>query len=170
MALENFPIIEYSSGINIHDYYYRIDIIQNYVKNNITNFFVYNLEYGDTPESVSMKFYGTPEYWYLILMANNIQEPFYEWILTDDECMMYARTRSYQKYGCKDKEEFEKYLSEIAIYDKTKADAIRKECQKNIDIIYTNIISKMRKWIYLPNKDIVLAMHKSFEQEVSRLG
>ena len=38
-----------------------------------------------------MDLYGTDKYWYLILVVNNIYDPFYEWILSDEELMNYAK-------------------------------------------------------------------------------
>lgn len=90
MAFENFPIVEYESNKFIRDYYFRIKFVDNYVKNNVAKFTPYIVEYGDTPESLSMKFYGTDIYWYMILIVNEIFDPFYEWQMTDEEMMNYA--------------------------------------------------------------------------------
>lgn len=90
MALENFPVISYENT-HIRDYYFRVKFVDNYVKDNVSNFHEHILEHGDTPESVSMDLYGTDKYWYLILVVNDIYDPFYEWILSDEELMNYAK-------------------------------------------------------------------------------
>ena len=91
MAFESFPTTIYELS-PIRNYYFNIDFYNRYVKNTIDdNSSEYIVEHGDTPESVSMKFYGSDKYWYMILICNNIRDPFFEWNLTDEEMMNYAK-------------------------------------------------------------------------------
>ena len=43
----------------------------------------YNVIDGESPESISQKYYGTSDLWWLILKLNNIQDRFYDWPLSD---------------------------------------------------------------------------------------
>ena len=91
MAFESFPSTVYDLTA-IRNYYFNVDFYNSFVKDSIdSNSFDYVLEHGDTPESLSMKYFGTDTYWYMILIANNIRDPFYEWNLTDEELMNYAK-------------------------------------------------------------------------------
>ena len=58
--LEKYPIIEYEPGVLIRNYYFRIAFINSVVKTNSNHFYTYTLENGDTPESLSVKFYKYP--------------------------------------------------------------------------------------------------------------
>lgn len=91
MAFESFPSTVYDLT-TIRNYYYNVDFYNRFVKDSIdSNSFDYVLEHGDTPESLSMKYFGTDSYWYMILIANNIRDPFYEWNLTNEELMNFAK-------------------------------------------------------------------------------
>ena len=91
MVLELFPVVEYEPNTFIHNYYFRVVFINEIVKTKQTLFFKYIIQHGDTPENLSMKFYGTDKYWYLILIVYDIEDPYYDWILSDVDCMNYAK-------------------------------------------------------------------------------
>ena len=38
----------------------------------------YTLEQGDTPDIIASKVYGSPEWWWLVLLFNDITNPFIE--------------------------------------------------------------------------------------------
>lgn len=149
--LSNFPVIEYDLNKYVRDYYFRIAFIDNYVKNNSSFFYKYILQHGDTPESVSNKFYGTDKYWYLILLINNIEDPFYDWKLSDYDCMDYAK----------------KFVSET--YPTLTGTAK----QSKIDEIYTLVAeNNANKAILLPKDNIVgvlynelLSLIKTFKSQ-----
>ncbi len=140
MALNNYPVIEYDLNKFIRDYYFRVVFYDNYVKNNIMNFHLYNLQHGDTPEGLSMQFFGSDQFWYMILLVNNIEDPFYDWNLSDEECMNYAK----------------KYVSEqySSLVDDEKQDMINET--------YTRIINSKRTQIYVPNENIIGFLHDEF--------
>ena len=43
-----------------------------------------------TPEIVSSVLYGTPDYWWVICAINNIHDPFYDWVMLDNEVYAYT--------------------------------------------------------------------------------
>ena len=139
-AFRNYPIIEYDVNKFIRDYWFRVIFYNKFVKNNIKNFFLYNLSHGDTPEDLSMEFYGTDEYWYMILLVNDIEDPFYEWALSDEECMNYAK----------------KFI------DRNYSTLIGDDKNEKISEVYTNVINNNKSQIYLPNKQIVGFLNDEF--------
>jgi len=139
-AFRNYPIIEYDVNKFIRDYWFRVIFYNKFVKNNIKNFFLYNLSHGDTPEDLSMEFYGTDEYWYMILLVNDIEDPFYEWVLSDEECMNYAK----------------KFI------DRNYSTLIGDDKNEKISEVYTNVINNNKSQIYLPNKQIVGFLNDEF--------
>lgn len=60
-----------------------------------TLFFYHSLTDGERPEDVSFKYYGTTEHHWLILILNNIIDPYYDWLLTQQELETYVK----EKYG-----------------------------------------------------------------------
>jgi hypothetical protein len=61
----------------------------------VRNLRKYNVLEGETPESVSEKLYGTPEYHWLLLLINNMVNPFYDWPLPDRALRKFIK----EKYG-----------------------------------------------------------------------
>lgn len=141
MTLELFPVIEYEPNKFIRNYYFRITFINDVVKTKQTSFFKYILQHGDTPENLSMRFYGSDKYWYLILTINNIEDPFYEWILSDVDCMNYAKKYVEVNYPLLSGDDKDSKVSQI----------------------YTKVIEdNTQKEILLPNPNIVHYLQNEF--------
>ena len=65
--------------------------LQNYDYDNDSEFMIeYTVSNGETPESVSNKYYGTTEYWWIVMMVNNIKDVFYDWPMSMEEIKAYA--------------------------------------------------------------------------------
>ena len=45
-------------------------------------FSTYDVQDGDTPESISYKHFGTTQYFWVICLMNNVYDRFYDWPLT----------------------------------------------------------------------------------------
>lgn len=56
---------------------------------------MYTLRDGETPEIVAEKYYGTPEAHWLVMYANNVVDPQFDWLLSQDEFNNYITA----KYG-----------------------------------------------------------------------
>lgn len=52
-------------------------------KENTAAYYKYVVKEGETPESLAHRFYGSSEKHWIILMMNNIIDPFYDWPLDD---------------------------------------------------------------------------------------
>lgn len=50
---------------------------------------------GQTPESIAYQYYGDAKDHWVILMVNNIVDPFYDWALSNQELVEYCKV----KYG-----------------------------------------------------------------------
>ena len=59
------------------------------IKNNISLFDKYDVPDGQTPEQTAEIVYGTQDYWWVILLMNNVKDRFYDWPLS---------TRQFQNY------------------------------------------------------------------------
>jgi hypothetical protein len=92
-VFRRYPNYLYEANALIKDYYFAIDFIAGWLENSATYFKEYELEPGDTPESISSDQYGSTQYWFLILLANAIDDPFFGWKLSDEECRELAILR-----------------------------------------------------------------------------
>ena len=59
------------------------------IKNNVSVFDKYNVPDGQTPEQTSELLYGTQDYWWVVLLMNNIKDRYFDWPLS---------TRQFQNY------------------------------------------------------------------------
>lgn len=78
----------------VTDIFRRIAVVRETISN-ISSYEVYEIEDGDTPEILAEKFYRDPGGAWLILMANNILDPQFEWPLDYQSFTNYI----IEKYG-----------------------------------------------------------------------
>lgn len=62
--------------------FFRVGVIKKALEN-ITAYYEYLVKDGETPEILSEKVYGTPHAHWVILLANNIVDPQYDWPLDE---------------------------------------------------------------------------------------
>ena len=55
------------------------------VKNDVALFDKYRVKTGESPEMVSSRFYGTVDYYWVVLLMNDIKDRFYEWPLSEQD-------------------------------------------------------------------------------------
>lgn len=56
--------------------------IRDVVINNVAVYYDYTVADGDTPEIIAAKYYGSSQYFWLITIANDIIDPYFDWPLT----------------------------------------------------------------------------------------
>lgn len=93
MYFSKFPKINYNHD-SIHDLTIRTGMLS-VVKSNLTLFDDYHIKDGDTPEILAFNLYGSPNYLWIITMANDIIDPLYDWFLFPREFERYL----VDKYG-----------------------------------------------------------------------
>lgn len=106
--LENYPntIYFFNDGVKyIKDYFFRVDFLYNYLKENLQYYTQYKINDFETPESLSLRYYHDRKYWFLILMINKRYDPFFDWVLTNDELLEYA-----EKYVTENYDEVREYI------------------------------------------------------------
>lgn len=99
--LDTFPKIQYDINRNklsnyetITNITFRVGIIKS-VLSNLGSYFTYDIQEGDTPEILAYKVYRNPEAYWIILYANDIYDPQYDWPLTNSQFSGFIA----QKYG-----------------------------------------------------------------------
>ncbi|NDB61891.1 hypothetical protein EB001_26135, partial [bacterium] len=96
-----FPKVKYNiNGVkpevteDVTNIFFRIGFIKSLLTN-ISSYSVYDIEDGDTPEIVAEKMYNDAGAAWMILMANNIADPQFEWPLDYKSFQQYI----IEKYG-----------------------------------------------------------------------
>lgn len=65
------------------------------VKKNSAIYYIYTLKDGDRPDIVAEKYYKSVDYAWLVMLANNIVDPIYDWLLTQEQLDKFIA----KKYG-----------------------------------------------------------------------
>ena len=67
--------------------------VKDSIKNDVALFDKYRVKAGESPEMVSMRFYGTVDYYWVILLMNDIRDRFYEWPLSEQDFESYVKEK-----------------------------------------------------------------------------
>jgi|TARA_B110000977_G_scaffold17708_1_gene21466 hypothetical protein len=74
---QDFPVIRYE-GRKVRDITRRASFVRA-VSNNPYVYYSYTIKDGQRAEDVALEYYGSVDYIWLVYMANNIIDPYYEW-------------------------------------------------------------------------------------------
>jgi hypothetical protein len=96
---ESFPSISYTLDDGdteqvVTDIFRRAILSKEFLDNN-SYFELYDVLDGETPEELSYRYYGTQDLHWLVLLTNNIQDPRFEWPLSDNDLYKFIVS----KYG-----------------------------------------------------------------------
>ena len=72
--------------------------VNNDILKNISSYYPYRIKEGERPDIIASQYYGSSDYTYLIFLANQIQDPLYDWPLFGDELKKFIE----EKYGSLD--------------------------------------------------------------------
>lgn len=50
-----------------------------------TTFFKYAVQNNDSPETIAKNYYGNVDFWWLVILPNNVINPLTDWILSDTQ-------------------------------------------------------------------------------------
>jgi hypothetical protein len=95
----NFPQINYSMDKSkdtnlVTNIFNRFAPLETVLKQSLV-YYPYFIEDGETPEIVSFKMYDTMDYHWIIMMFNQIHNPYYQWPLSYDQFNSFLE----YKYG-----------------------------------------------------------------------
>lgn len=80
------------------------------LQKNIELFYDYSVQEGDTPETVAYKYYGDQYRYWIVLMANQIMNPQWEWPLTKQQFDDYIENK-YQQDAANNSMSVVQYMS-----------------------------------------------------------
>jgi hypothetical protein len=92
--LYNFPVAGTEKVILVRDVTANVRVIKQ-VLENVTLYDEYDVGDGETPEIVSQKIYGNPEFHWVIMMINERYDYVKDWVLTYETLLQYCK----DKYG-----------------------------------------------------------------------
>jgi len=82
------PKLTYN-GQTISDITHRFALLPS-LSEYTTNYTEIDIFENETPEMLSLRIYGSYNYWWLILAINNVIDPLYGWLMSDEEVYNYA--------------------------------------------------------------------------------
>lgn len=90
---ENFPIVEYNGKV-MRDITRRNQLVKTLTTNPML-FLPYTVKQNERAEDVAQFYYGSVDYSWLVYMANQIVDPYYEWPMDEETFNNYLIA----KYG-----------------------------------------------------------------------
>lgn len=88
-----FDKVEYN-GVMLTNILRRASSVKS-ILNRIDVYFDYTIKEGERADTIAYDYYGNSSYTWLIYIANNIYDPYYQWPLTHDQLRKYI----IRKYG-----------------------------------------------------------------------
>lgn len=68
-------------------------ILREILLNNYLIFYTYTVKDGETPEIIADKLYGSSLYHWIVLLANNIVDPIYDWPMSQENLVITIRKK-----------------------------------------------------------------------------
>lgn len=107
-----FPKVEYSPGVTLSNLLLRADMAKDII-NRYGVFYPYRIKDHERADTVAFDYYGDSKYYWLVLAANDILDPYHDWPLCDRDFDAYIRS----KYG-----RLETAMSTVHHYENPEAD------------------------------------------------
>lgn len=92
-----FPVISYN-GTAVRDITRRTNFIQN-LSSNPYIFLPYTIKEGEKPEDIAYNYYNTVDATWLVLLANNIVDPYNQWPMSSEILNEYIISKYSQQSG-----------------------------------------------------------------------
>jgi hypothetical protein len=93
-----FPRMKYNlSGVNgnqklVTDIFRRVKV-RSKIKDNVSMLDKYDINEGDSPETVAYKAYGSTDYFWVVTLLNNIINRYYDWPLDEYVFQQYCKDK-----------------------------------------------------------------------------
>jgi len=130
----------------------RVNIIPDLLKNPLL-YYQYDVSDTDTPEIVAEKYYGSSEYFWVVMMSNQLLDPQWDWPLSYTNFLSYME----QKYGSVANAQSQIYGYQQVI---TTTDGYSGESSTitiNIDEnAYANSVASSTETYQLPNNSVIV--------------
>ena len=88
---KNFPLIDYN-GISLRNILLKAKIVKNVFKR-FDVYYPYTLEDWERPDTIAFDYYGDSKYAWVIYIANDIVDPYYEWVLSTEDLISMIKSK-----------------------------------------------------------------------------
>tara|TARA_B000000565_G_C23716755_1_gene351880 strand:- start:111 stop:692 length:582 start_codon:yes stop_codon:yes gene_type:complete len=135
--IDKFKPLRTTKAVNI----LNRPVIRDKILANITSYYEYVVQESDRPDTIAYDYYGSASYTWLVLLANDIKDPYYDWPLfgTNFDNMILKKYGSIQEATTKIHHYLEILREETTIYDEN--DGYKKLLERSIvvdEIAYNN--------------------------------
>jgi hypothetical protein len=89
----NFPLVNYN-GVSLRNIMLKTNIIKELFLGQSV-FYTYEVKDGEKPSMVAYNYYGSVDYTWLVMISNQMIDPYFDWILSDEEFQQFIIS----KYG-----------------------------------------------------------------------
>jgi hypothetical protein len=100
-----FPVLQYPVGTDLQNF--RLVWVRNLlrrialsdeIKSGVGAFYTYDVKDGERPEHIAERLYGSPDYHWLVLLCNNIINPYHDWCKSESALQEYI-SKKYSGYA-----------------------------------------------------------------------
>lgn len=92
MSIFNYyPYLNYNSNKSTH-LLIKVEVIKEYIKD-FRKFFTYTIKEGERPDIIAYNQYDDSSLDWIIYLVNNIQDPYYDWIMDDKQFNLYLEKK-----------------------------------------------------------------------------
>jgi hypothetical protein len=90
---KNFPLVYYKNR-KLRNIMLKTNIAKDIFLSD-TTFYTYEVKDGEKPSIVAFNYYGSVDFTWLVLLSNQIIDPYFEWVMSNEEFDLYLA----KKYG-----------------------------------------------------------------------
>lgn len=92
MSIFNYyPYLNYNSNKSTH-LLVKVEVIKEYLKD-FRKFFTYTIKEGERADIIAYNQYGDSSLDWIIYLVNNVQDPYYDWIMDDKQFNLYLEKK-----------------------------------------------------------------------------
>ena len=154
-----FPSVSYSN--NIATNIIAKVAFEQTIKDSLATYYPYTVEQGERPDQIADRYYGQPTYDWIIYLANDIVDPYYDWPLAPTQFEEYIKS----KYGSQNEAQSKishfrvNYASDDTILSPSTYNALTGSLKKYFTPVYNQtgtVMSYVRK-----EQDLFLETNKT---------
>ena len=174
---QQFPKLQYDlkgdGNVNVVPDIFRRIKLKNKVRDNLVLLDKYDLTDGEKPEDVAFKIYGSVDYYWVVLLINNIVDRYYDWPMGFQEFEEYVKDKyaepgAIHHYEVKQSSGRQDGLSpeDFSHYIEVNADHSNSQAVSNYE--YEQRLQNQKRQIKVLDPDYLSSFIEEFEKLIRR--
>ena len=174
---QQFPKLQYDlkgdGNVNVVPDIFRRIKLKNKVRDNLVLLDKYDLTDGEKPEDVAFKIYGSVDYYWVVLLVNNVVDRYYDWPMGFQEFEefvkdKYAEPGAIHHYEVKQSSGRQDGLSpeDYSHYIEVNADHLNSQAVSNYE--YEQRLQNQKRQIKVLDPDYLSSFIEEFEKLIRR--